>query len=286
MSRRRRDSLWRRALRKFSRDRIGQCALGVVVTYAVLAIGVACGWWATEWSDLLTDGKVEASSTYWFGTNWNGQDIFQRTLYSTKTAFEVGFVVAVTATTMGAVLGCISGFFAHTWLDELIIWFFGCLDSIPFYLFVAAVAFALKDNPFSMHIAMIATFWTATCRVIRGEVIKLRQLEFVEAARALGVSRWRIIFKHILPNTSHILLVESTIIFVTAIKSEVVLSFLGLGIKEGVSWGRMLAESTQEVISGTYNNFLAASGFLFVLVMAFNVFADSLQDALDPKKVS
>ena len=79
---------------------------------------------------------------------------------------------------------------------------------------------------------------------------------------------------------------ESTIIFVTAIKSEVVLSFLGLGIKEGVSWGRMLAESTQEVISGTYNNFLAASGFLFVLVMAFNVFADSLQDALDPKKVS
>ena len=90
---------------------------------------------------------------------------------------------------------------------------------------------------------LIATFWTTTGRLVRGEVIKLRELEFVEAARAIGVSQFHIIFRHILPNTFHVLLVQATIVFVSAIKAEVILSFLGLGIQDGVSWGSMLAES-------------------------------------------
>ena len=94
-----------------------------------------------------------------------------------------------------------------------------------------------------------------------------------------------IIFRHILPNTTHILLVQATITFVSAIKAEVILSFLGLGVKDGMSWGLMISESTQEVLSGFFNNFLAASVLMFGLVMAFNMFADALQDALDPRKV-
>jgi oligopeptide transport system permease protein len=137
-----------------------------------------------------------------------------------------------------------------------------------------------------MHVAMIATFWSSTCRIVRGEVIKIRGLEYVQAARALGVKNGSIIFRHILPNTYHILLVQSTIAFVGAIKSEVILTFLGLGVKDGVSWGTMLSESTNDVLRGHFGNFLAASGFLFILVIAFNLFADALQDALDPKKVS
>ncbi len=137
-----------------------------------------------------------------------------------------------------------------------------------------------------MHIAMIATFWTTTARLVRGEVIKLKNFEFVEAARAIGLPQRLIIFRHILPNTFHILLVQATIVFVSAIKSEVILSFLGLGVKDGVSWGVMIAESTQEVQAGHFSNFVTASAFLFVLVMAFNLFSDALQDALDPRKVS
>ena len=162
----------------------------------------------------------------------------------------------------------------------------GVLDSIPFYLFVAAIAFALSGFAYSMHVAMIATFWTTTSRLVRGEVIKLKNFEFVEAARAVGVPQYTIIFRHILPNTFHILLVQSTIVFVGAIKSEVILSFLGLGVKDGVSWGLMIAESTLEVQAGEFANFYAASALLFILVMAFNLFSDALQDALDPKKVS
>jgi ABC-type dipeptide/oligopeptide/nickel transport system permease subunit len=281
-----RESLWGKAVYKFSRDRMGMIGLGVVLVYFVVAIGVWLGLWATGWGDVEGPKWAPMSAEYPFGTNVIGQDIFQRALYSTKTAFEVGLVVAVLSTILGAVLGGLAGFFSGTWIDEIILWLKGVLDSIPFYLFVAAVAFALTGNPYAMHIAMVSTFWTTTGRLVRGEVIKLKNFEFVEAARAIGVPQFTIIYRHILPNTFHILLVQATIVFVAAIKSEVILSFLGLGVQDGVSWGLMIAESTQEVLAGFFNNFVWASVFLFGLVMAFNMFSDALQDALDPKKVA
>ena len=235
------ESIWGKAFYKFSRDRAGMLGFGIVMLYFIAALGVWFGVCGTEWSDVEGPKWGSMSAEHWFGTNIIGQDIFQRSLYSTKTAF---------------------------------------------YLFVAAVAFALQGNPWAMHVAMVSTFWTTTGRLVRGEVIKLRNFEFVEASRAIGVPQATIIFRHIVPNTFHILLVQATIVFVAAIKSEVILSFLGLGVQDGVSWGLMISESTIEVLAGFFNNFAWASLFLFVLVMAFNMFSDALQDALDPKKVA
>ena len=281
----RRESLWSKAVYKFSRDRIGMAAFVCVCCYVLIAIGAAFGWWAADWSE-VNGGKWESpSAAHWFGTNLIGQDIYSRALYSTKTAFEVGLIVALLATTVGAVLGAFAGFFNGSWLDEILLWIMGVLDSIPFYLFIAAIVFVMQDSEYSMHVAMVATFWTSAGRLVRGEVIKLRGLEYVEAAHAIGVPEITIIFRHVLPNTTHILLVQATITFVSAIKAEVILSFLGLGVKDGMSWGLMIAESTQEVLSGFFNNFLAASVLMFGLVMAFNMFADALQDALDPRKI-
>jgi len=281
----RRESLWSKAIYKFRHDRTGMFAFAIVIAYSVIAIGVWLGWFASEWAD-VTGGKWESASvSHWFGTNIIGQDIFARAIFSTSTAFEVGLVVALLSTIIGALLGALAGFFSGSWTDEVVLWLMGVLDSIPFYLFVAAIVFAMQDSAYSMHVAMIATFWTTAGRVVRGEVIKLRGLEYVEAAHAIGVPEITIIFRHILPNTSHILLVQATITFVAAIKSEVILSFLGLGVKDGMSWGLMIAESTKEILSGFFNNFLAASVLMFGLVMAFNLFADALQDALDPRKV-
>lgn len=281
----RRESLWSKAAYKLRRDHIGMVSLIFVLLYLLIALGVTFGWWASGWSD-VTGGKWEGmSATHWFGTNLIGQDIFSRAIYSTKTAFEVGLVVALIATVVGAGIGAISGFFSGSWIDEILLWIMGVLDSIPFYLFVGAIVFAMQDSPYAMHVAMISTFWTSASRLVRGEVIKLRGLEYIEAAHAIGVPEFTIIFRHILPNTTHILLVQATITFVAAIKSEVILSFLGLGVKDGMSWGLMIAESTQEVLAGFFNNFLAASVLMFGLVMAFNMFADALQDALDPRKV-
>lgn len=280
------DSLWNKAWYKFKRDGMGKTGAFIVFIYLIIAIGVWFGLWGASWSDTSDELWQGPSMQHLFGTNVIGQDVLTRVIYSTKVAFEVGFIVAVLSTILGAVLGSLSGFYSGTWIDSIVLWLMGVLDSIPFYLFVAAVAFALKGNPFAMHIAMISTFWTGTARVVRGEVIKLKSQEFVEAARSIGVTENKIIFKHIMPNTSHILLVQSTIAFVAAIKSEVILSFLGLGVKDGVSWGLMISESTQDVLAGHFNNFASSSMFLFVLVIAFNMFSDSMQDALDPKKVS
>jgi ABC-type dipeptide/oligopeptide/nickel transport system permease subunit len=280
-----RESLWHKGVRKFGRDRLGMIALGVVLLYFVAALGALLGWWAGGWADLTGTKWEPVSGAHWFGTNIIGQDIFDRAIFSTATAFQVGLIVAILATAIGGLLGAFAGFFAGNWIDEVLIWCMGVLDAIPFYLFVAAVAYALAGNPWAMHVAMVSTFWVGTGRLIRGEVIKLRGMEYVEAAHSIGVSEVAIIIRHILPNTFHILLVQASIAFVSAIKAEVILSFLGLGIKDGMSWGLMIDESTKEVLAGFYNNFLAASLLMFGLVMAFNAVADALQDALDPRKV-
>ena len=280
------ESLWSKGLKKLARDRIGMTALVVVMLYWLIACGVWLGLMGQDWYVITDASFAPASSEHWLGTTRNGQDIFERAIYSTKVAFEIGLLVAVITTVIGGVLGALAGYFAGSWIDEVILWFKGVLDAIPFYLFVAAVAFAMQGHPLGMHVALIATLWTTTGRIVRGEVIKLKELEFVEAARAVGIGDLVIIFRHILPNTSHILLVQATIVFVTAIKAEVILSFLGIGTQDGVSWGLMISQSTNEVTAGFFNNFVAASLFMFVLVMAFNLFSDALQDALDPKKVT
>ncbi len=280
------ESLWTKAAYKFRRDRAGMASLAVVIVYFIVAVGVWLGIWATAWDEVTGSKWLGVSVDHWFGTNIIGQDIYARAIYSTATAFEVGLVVAVLSTAIGAILGAFAGFFSGRWLDEIVVWLMGVLDSIPFYLLVAAIAFALAGNPYAMHIAMVSTFWVTTARLVRGEVIKLKSFEFVEAAHAIGVAEPVIIVRHIIPNTFHILLVQATITFVAAIKTEVILSFLGLGVKDGMSWGLMIAESTQEVLAGFFNNFIAASALMFGLVMAFNMFSDALQDALDPRKVS
>ncbi|MGB5290942.1 MAG: ABC transporter permease [Lysobacterales bacterium] len=264
-------------------DRYGMSGLLVVAVFALVALCVWSGLLGQGWSEVSGDRFESASTQHWFGTNLLGQDILQRTLFGTATAFEVGLMVTLCSTLLGSILGGLAGWYSNSWLDEIILWLKGVLDSIPLYLFAAAVAFALQGSPWAMHIAMIVTFWTTTARIIRGEVIRIKQREFIEAARAIGLPGLTIVFRHVLPNTFHILLVQATIVFVAAINTEVILSFLGLGIQDGVSWGLMLAESSQEVLAGHFGNFVAAGSSLFLLLMGFNLLADALQDALDTR---
>jgi len=276
-----RQNTWQR----LKSDRYGMSGLIVVAIFTILAVGVWIGLLGQGWSEVTGNRFETASASHWFGTNLLGQDILQRTLFGVATAFEVGLIVTVCSTLLGTVLGGLAGWYSHGWLDEIILWCKGVLDSIPLYLFAAAVAFALQGSPWAMHLAMIITFWTTTARIIRGEVMRIKQREFIEAARAIGLPGLIIVFRHVLPNTFHILLVQSTIVFVAAINTEVILSFLGLGIQDGVSWGLMLAESSQEVLGGHFGNFIAAGSSLFLLLMGFNLLADALQDALDTRKV-
>jgi len=265
-------------------DPAGMAGLAIVSVYLLVAVGVWLGLLGQDWAAAEGGRWEPAGGQFWFGTNVLGQDIFQRAVYSVRTAFDIGVVVSIASTALGAALGGLAGWYGRTLLDGAVVWLAGVLDSIPFYLFVAAVAFALQGQPWAMHIAMIATFWTTTARLVRAEVMKLRGLEFVLSARVLGLPGLLILWRHVLPNTMHILLVQAGIAFVAAIKTEVILSFLGIGVQDGVSWGLMLAESTQEVLAGHFNNFIAASLMLCVLLAGFNLLTDAMQDALDPRQ--
>lgn len=258
-------------------------SLLVVLAYLLTAAGVWLGWWGANWFELVGPMWAPPSAEHWLGTNRLGQDILARALAATATAFEIALPVAVTSTLIGAGVGGVAGYFSDSWLDELLLWLMGTLDAIPFYLLVVALAFALQGHPWTMHLAMIAVFWTTTARLMRAETQRIRRLPYVEAARVAGLRPGRIIRRHIIPNAAPVLLVQASLVFVAAIKVEVVLSFLGIGSQGSISWGLMIAEGAQEVLIGQFWNFIAASVFLFGLVMAFNLLADQLQDALDPR---
>ena len=275
-----------RLWRKVRDDPAGLAGFLIVSAFFLVAAGVWAGVLGQHWSEAGGGRWEPPGAEFWFGTNLLGQDIFQRAIYSVRTAFAIGMVVSILSTVLGATLGALAGWYNNSWVDHAILWLKGVLDSIPFYLFVAAVAFALQGQGWAMQAAMIATFWTTTGRLVRAEVMRIKSREFVLSARAIGLPDLLILTRHVVPNTLHILLIQTSITFIAAIKTEVILSFLGLGVHDGVSWGLMLAESTQEVLAGNFNNFLAASLMLFFLLLGFNLLTDSLQEAFDPKETA
>jgi peptide/nickel transport system permease protein len=262
-------------------QRTALAGLLIVSVLVVTSLLVWLGLVASGWSQASGEAWEPASPAHWFGTNRLGQDILDRAVYSIGTALRVGVIVALAATALGALLGGLAGWRPGGWLDNLLLWTKGVLDSIPFYLFAAALAFAMGGSSLAMYAAMILTFWTATGRLVRAEVMRLRERDFVLSARAIGVPDLLIIWRHLLPNTGHILVAQATLTLVAAIKTEVILSFLGIGVQDGVSWGLMLAEATQDILIGHFGNFLAASGLMFLLLLGFNLLADALQDAGD-----
>ncbi len=274
------ESRWRLAWRRLLRNPVGVAALILVLIYAVIALGSLAGLWGGDWNRTGDVSYAAPGAQHWLGTNRNGQDILARALYGTRTAFVIGFSVALIATFIGALLGAAAAHFGR-WIDELVLWLAGVFDAIPFYLFAVAVAFALHGHPAGMILAMVGAFWTGTARLVRAEVLKLRALPFIGAARAVGLSRQQILWRHLLPNCAQLWLVQAGLVFVSAIKTEVILSFLGLGPQQGVSWGLMIAQASTEVASGQWWNFIAASGFMFGLVLAFSLLVDALQDALN-----
>jgi len=223
------------------------------------------------------------------GTDRQGRSVMLRALYSAKIAIQVGLIVSFCAVLFGSVIGAAAGYFGGI-IDHLVIWLYSTFSSIPYLVLLVVLSFMFTGSPLEktlipLYVAFSLTFWIGPCRVTRGEALKLKSLDYVQAAQALGASKARILLKHIIPNTSHLMFINSSLLFIGAIKGEVVLTFLGLGLKEGVSWGTMISQSKEEVISGFFWQIGAATFFMFVLVLAFNILTDALQDAFDPKHV-
>jgi len=190
---------------------------------------------------------------------------------------------------IGTILGGAAAFFGG-WVDHIIVWLYSTFSAIPYIVLLMVLAAMFLGSEWEktmvpVYTAFCLTFWIGPCRVIRGEVMKLRELEYVQSATAVGFGRMRILMKHIIPNTTHLMFINFSLIFIGAIKAEVILSFLGLGVKNEPSWGVMINQSRQEVLSGFMWQIGGATFFMFTLVLAFNILSDALQDAFDPKHV-
>ena len=217
------------------------------------------------------------------GDKW-GRDVLKKVIKGSETSIFVGLAAAFVATILGTAFGAIAGYYGR-WIDDFFNWFYSVFTAIPYLLLILAVAAVLQQKgTFTIILILGLTGWTGIFRLIRGEYLKHKGREYVQAADAIGASNGRRMFVHIFPNISHVVLVQLSIYVVAFIKSEVILSFLGFGVPvDVVSWGSMLNEAQNELILGKWWQLAAAGTFMAVLVTAFSLFTDALRDALDPK---
>lgn len=225
--------------------------------------------------------KPVVTKTFWLGTDGYGRDILSRLIIGTRVSLSVGLITVAISLSLGILLGAIAGYFRGRW-DDAIMWLINVIWSIPTLLLVFAITLLLGKGFWQVFIAVGLTMWVNVARLVRGQVLVARELQYIEAARVLGFSHTRIIARHILPNILGPILVIAASNFASAIVIEAGLSFLGVGVQPPQpSWGLMIKENYNFII--TQNPMLAlAPGFaIMLLVLAFNLLGNGLRDALN-----
>lgn len=278
-------SLWADAWKRMKRDRLAMLCLGVVIFYAVIALLVAFGLIATSWGTTYgTEYQPPSTEKWqlWFGADIFGRSVLLKTIYGCYISMTVGFVSSLISIPIGVTLGALAGYFGK-WVDEVITWFYTTISNIPSILLILSMAFVLGKGLTTIWLVLGITSWVGVCRLIRGEFMKHKEREYVQAARSLGASNSRRIFIHILPNVTHLIIINFSFLFVSAIKTEVILSYLGMGVQGVPSWGTMIDEAKLELARGVWWQLMAASVAMLIVVLALNILIDALRDALDPK---
>ncbi len=227
--------------------------------------------------------EVVRADTLPFGGDRLGRDVLAKAVKGAQISILVGVSAALLATLIGTLLGALGGFFGGK-VGDFLEWVYNVFTSIPSILLIFAFAAVAGRGVGSVVLILGLTGWTGIYRLVRAEFIKHAVREYVRAAEAIGASSASRMFRHILPNVSHVVLVQLSIHVVGFIKAEVILSYLGLGVSvDEVSWGTMLAEAQSELILGHWWQLAAATLFMAVFVTAFSLMTDALRDALDPK---
>jgi len=226
-----------------------------------------------------TDGVYKA--TFWFGTDRFGRDYLSQVLIGARVSLAVGFISVFISLVIGITIGSIGGYYRGK-IDQFIVWFINVIWSIPTLLLVIAITFALGKGFWQVFIAVGLTMWVEVARVVRGQILGIREKEYVEAARALGFSDMRIIFRHILPNVMAAIIVISAANFASAILLEAGLSFLGLGVQPPVpSWGSMIKENYAYIVLDHAYLAVIPGVAIMLMVLAFMLMGNALRDALD-----
>lgn len=243
------------------------------------------------------------SKEHLLGTDYQGRDVFLRSIAASSTAIKIGVISGVIAVVIGVTLGSIAGFCGGR-ADDIVVWLYSTIASMPTLLFIlafallvsrgflspgltaavdlAAKAVNVEPGMLAIYAAIGLTGWVTLCRVVRGETMKLKRRAFVEAARVAGVPDRVIIFRHILPNVMHLAIIYFTLSFAGAVMLEVIVSYLGFGVQSAPSWGVMISDGQERLWRGVWWEITGASCAMFILVLALNLLGDALRDALDP----
>jgi len=271
--------------------------LGVVMLYFLLAGFVSLAEFfdwpigPTRWAEEVGPSYAPPSLQNILGTDIFGQSVFRKTLYGARISITVALCASLLSIVIGVPLGAVAGYF-RGFVDDVVVWVYSTLGSVPYVLLILAFAVVLRDKTLFGHrltgitaayLAIGLTSWVGICRLIRGEVIKHKDREYVLAAVSYGCSRYRIIVRHLMPNVLHLVIVDFSLRFVAFVHAEVILSFLGLGESDRPSWGTMINDARMELSRGVWWQMAAATAAVFVFSLALNVFGDALRDSLDPK---
>lgn len=278
-------SLWSDAFFRLRKDRLAMGCIIIILFYGLIALLTSLGWIASPWDRVVGppyQAPLLKSFELCLGTDIFGRSVFYKVLHGSQIAMSVGLVSSLISIPIGVFLGAIAGYFGGL-IDDLIVWFYTTLSSIPNIMLLIAVTFVLGKGLSAIYVALGITAWVGLARVIRGEFIKHKSRDYVIAAESIGAGHFSRIFKHIMPNVSHFIIVNLSIQFMTAIKAEVILSFLGLGVQGKPSWGVMIDDAKLELSRGVWWQLAGATGAMFFIVLAFNILGDSLRDSLDPK---
>ena len=298
--------------KKLYHNKSALLACVVVSLYVAAAVGVEIYDVVCRSNDIVPAYAVEhpeeifspPSARHWLGTDYLGRDCLLRAVGGIATAVKVGVTASVIAAVIGVTLGLLAGYCGGR-TDSFIMWLYSTFAAMPTLLFILAFALlftkdylaesltvplkvlagALNTEPgmLAVYLAIGLTGWVSLCRVTRAETMKLKHHTFVNAAKVSGVSNTVIIFRHILPNIMHLVIIYFTLRFAYAVMTEVLVSYLGLGVQSAPSWGIMISDGQERLWRGVWWEVAAASGFMFVLVLSLNLLGDGLRDITDPK---
>ncbi len=218
---------------------------------------------------------------YLLGTDSLGRSVALRLVQGARIAFHVGIVTSLIAIPLGVILGLLGGYLGGK-VDSLVLWLSATVASMPGLLFILAISLVVGQGLLGIYLGIGLTTWVGTCRTIRAEVMKHRDRAYVQAAKTLGYSPLRIMFRHILPNVAHIVLIQFSIRFPSAVSTEVFISFLGIGVQGEPSWGIMINSARLRLWQGVWWEMTFTTLAIFLLVLVFNHLADALRDRLDP----
>jgi peptide/nickel transport system permease protein len=284
-------SLWTHARDKIVHDKIALASLCVIGLY--VGIAIVSPFVFTDWGSAHDYGSTNLppSLKHLFGTDALGRSVLQKTFLGAYISMSVGFWSNAIAIPLGMLLGAIAGFFGRV-IDDFIVWLYSTLASIPGIILLIALKFAFEGKtfgPFDLSgmtgicLAIGVLGWINTCRLVRAETMKLKEIDYIQAAKACGRKNFSILIRHIMPNVMHIGIINFSLGFISAISSEVILSYLNLGIHDKPSWGKMINEARMDLVVGRWWEMSAAVLATFIIVLAWNIFGDRLRDALDPR---